>query len=108
MSDNQFCVVYVTVNEIDIAKKIATVLVEKKLAACCSILPEVESIYYWDGKVQNDSEFLLMIKSHFDKFDRVEEEILKVHTYDIPEIIAIPIVKGSEKYLAWLKDTINL
>lgn len=108
MSDNQFCVVYVTVNEIDIAKKIATVLVEKKLAACCSILPEVESIYYWDGKVQNDSEFLLMIKSHFDKFDRVEEEILKVHTYDVPEIIAIPIVKGSEKYLAWLKDTINL
>lgn len=108
MNDNQFCVVYVTVNEMNIAKQIANVLVEQKLAACCSILPGAESIYFWNGKVQNDTEFLLMIKSHFAKFDRVEKEILKLHPYDVPEIIAIPIVKGSEKYLAWLKDTINL
>ena len=108
MRDNQFCVVYVTVDKMDVAKNIARELVEKKLAACCSILPNVNSIYYWDGKVQDDTEILMMIKSHFEKFDLIEEEITKIHPYEVPEIIVVPISKGSEKYLNWLKETINL
>lgn len=90
------------------AQKIAKYLVEKKLAACVQINGPIESIYRWKGKVENAQEWLCLIKTREDCFSKVEAAIKKIHPYETPEIIAVPIVKGSKEYLNWLdKETVN-
>jgi periplasmic divalent cation tolerance protein len=84
------------------AGKIARTLVEKRLAACVNILPAVRSIYRWKDAIQDDPETLLLIKSSRVLFDELREEIEKLHSYEIPEAIAIPIVDGLERYLEWM------
>lgn len=100
------CVIYCTVpNEFN-ANLIATTLVEENLAACVNILPSVTSVYKWEGIVQNDNEMLMIIKTQQDKFDALEAKIKQLHEYSVPEIIAVPIVKGSEDYQNWIvKET---
>lgn len=100
------CVIYCTVpNEFN-ANLIATTLVEENLAACVNILPSVTSVYKWEGIVQNDNEMLMIIKTQEDKFDALEAKIKQLHEYSVPEIIAVPIVKGSEDYQNWIvKET---
>ena len=81
------------------AEKIARALVEKKLAACVNILPAVRSIYRWKGAIEDEQETLLLIKSSRALFGELRAEVQKLHSYEIPEVIAIPIVDGLERYL---------
>ncbi len=100
------CVIYCTVpNEFN-ANLIATTLVEDNLAACVNILPSVTSVYKWEGIVQNDNELLLIIKTQEDKFSEIENKIKELHEYSVPEIIALPIIKGNDDYQNWIvKET---
>jgi periplasmic divalent cation tolerance protein len=84
------------------ARSIARHLVEKRLAACVNIVPGAHSIYRWKGAVEEADEFVLLIKSRRDLFPQLRAELEKLHTYEIPEAIALQVVDGSEAYLAWL------
>jgi periplasmic divalent cation tolerance protein len=77
-------------------------LVEQRLAACVNILPHVRSIYRWNERVQDSGEWMLVIKSRRDLFVALRAEIEKMHSYEVPEMIALPVVEGSEAYLGWL------
>ncbi len=96
------CIIYCTVpNEFN-ANLIASSLVEENLAACINILPSVTSVYKWDGIAQNNTEMLMMIKTREEKFEAVEAKIKQLHEYSLPEIIAVPIIKGSDEYQNWI------
>ncbi|HUA17325.1 MAG TPA: divalent-cation tolerance protein CutA [Bryobacteraceae bacterium] len=84
------------------AERVAHALVEKRLAACVSILPGARSVYRWKDAVEEEEEVLLVIKSSRELFDRLCGEIERLHTYELPEVIALPIVDGSQGYLTWL------
>ena len=86
------------------AMAIARHLVEEKLAACVQICGPMESIYRWKGKIETAPEFLCLVKTREDLFPQVESAIKKLHSYVTPEIIAVPIVRGSLEYLTWLND----
>jgi periplasmic divalent cation tolerance protein len=83
-------------------------LVEQRLAACVSILPAVESVYRWQEKIESANEALLLIKTTSERFPALRQKILELHSYDTPEIIALPIVAGLEKYLHWLEEQVSL
>jgi periplasmic divalent cation tolerance protein len=89
------------------AQKIAQYLVETRLAACVQITGPITSIYRWKGKVENTQEWLCMIKTREELFDKVETAIKKLHPYEIPEIVAASIVKGSREYMIWLDDELR-
>jgi len=97
-----YIIVLSTCDSAELAGKLARILVGKKLAACVNILPGVRSIYRWKGEVEDAGEWLLLIKSRRDLFDRLRREIEKEHSYAVPEIIALPVIAGSENYLQWL------
>ncbi len=84
------------------ASTLARVLVEQRLAACVNILPGARSIYRWQGKIEDSAEWVLVIKSRRDLFEKLREAIANQHSYEVPEVIALPVVDGSEAYLAWL------
>jgi periplasmic divalent cation tolerance protein len=89
------------------AEKIARALVEKKLAACVNILPAVRSIYRWKNAIEDDRETLLLIKSSRALFNELRSEIERLHSYEVPEAIAIPIVEGLERYLEWMAGVLK-
>ena len=89
------------------AQTIAQQLVEAKLAACVQITGPITSIYRWKGKVENTQEWLCLIKTRDDLYNKVEAAIKSKHPYETPEIIAVPIVKGSKEYLNWLDDELG-
>lgn len=84
------------------AVQVARGLVEKRLAACVNIIPGARSIYRWKDSIEDSPEWLLMIKSRRGLFPALRQEIQKLHTYEVPEAIAMPVVEGSETYVAWL------
>lgn len=84
------------------AHQLARALVEKRLAACVNIMPGVRSVYHWKGEIEEEEETLLVIKSSRLLLDDLRAEIERLHSYDVPEVIALPILDGSEKYLSWL------
>jgi periplasmic divalent cation tolerance protein len=98
----KFIVALVVASSEEEAKKIARVLVEKKLAACVNIIKGVQSVFRWEGKLAEENEVLLIIKTKSKQFKNVEDEVKKLHSYDVPEIIALPIVSGSKDYLFWV------
>ena len=100
-------IIFCTTPDFKCAKKISKILVEKEIAACCNIISGLTSIYKWENKLQEDSEFLIMIKSVSDKFSSVTEEILTIHPYSVPEIISLEINECSEKYLDWVVRSIK-
>jgi periplasmic divalent cation tolerance protein len=87
----------------DEALKVARLLVERKLAACVNVLPGLRSIYRWKGAVEDSSEHLLVIKTSRALLGAVRSALEEVHSYDLPEVIALPIVDGSQRYLEWLE-----
>ena len=101
MSDDAI-VVFMTAANGEEATRLAEMLVGAHLAACVQILPEMESVYRWQGKIERQSEILIIAKTTRGKFDDLEREVRALHSYDTPEIIAVPVVIGSEPYLHWL------
>lgn len=95
-------VVFMTAANGEEATRLAEMLVGAHLAACVQILPEMESVYRWQGKIERSSEVLLLAKTTRGKFDDLEREVRALHSYDTPEIVAVPIVIGSAPYLEWL------
>jgi periplasmic divalent cation tolerance protein len=95
-------VVFLTAANGEEATRLADMLVGAHLAACVQILPEMESVYRWQGKIERSSEVLLIVKTTSAKFDDLEREVRALHSYDTPEIVAVPIVAGSAPYLEWL------
>jgi periplasmic divalent cation tolerance protein len=90
------------------ARRIATALVKKRLAACGNILGvPVSSIYRWKGKIERAKENLLVLKSTRKAFAALEREVTRLHSYDLPEIIAMPVTQGSQKYLAWIGESVG-
>lgn len=96
------CVIYCSVPNEFLANLIATTLVDESLAACVNIIPNITSVYKWEGIVQNDNELLLLIKTQETKFEQVKNRIVELHEYNVPEIIAVPIIMGSEEYQKWI------
>ena len=99
-------VILSTAGSEDEARKVAHHLMEHQLAACVNILPGIESIYRWQGKVESAREWLLLIKTTAEKFPAVRDAIREVHSYELPECIAIAIEDGSEEYLQWIGDCV--
>jgi periplasmic divalent cation tolerance protein len=101
-------VVLSTAGSEDEARKIARYLVENQLAACVNIVPRIESIYRWQGKVEsNAKEWLLLIKTTAGNFPSVKDAIRELHSYELPECIAIPIDEGSSEYLDWIGESVQ-
>ncbi len=101
MSD-QALVVLVTASTMDEAERIGKAIVTERLAACANLVPGMRSIYRWQDAVHNDAEILLLIKTTSSLFSKLTERILELHSYDTPEVLALPSVAGSAKYLEWL------
>jgi periplasmic divalent cation tolerance protein len=105
MSD--YSVVLMTVSSHGEAENIAENLVSHKLAACVNILPNIKSFYWWDGKICKDDELLLVAKTKTSLFKELEKAVKKLHSYDVPEIILLPIEDGSNAYLDWINQVIR-
>ena len=95
-------VVFTTCNSEKQAARLARHLVEQRFAACVNILPKARSIYRWKNKIETAAEYVLLIKSRRDLFAAIRAEIQKIHTYEVPEIVAVQVVEGSEAYLGWI------
>jgi periplasmic divalent cation tolerance protein len=89
------------------ARKIAGALVERRLAACVNVVPQIESIYRWEGKVEEAQEWLLVIKTTGSAYEGVRDAIKELHSYQVPECICISIEDGSPDYLNWIADSVN-
>lgn len=100
-------VILVTTATLREARKIARNLVGARLAACVNITQPVRSVYRWEGKITDEKEFLLIIKSTRELFAEIKTAILRLHSYTTPEIICLPIIDGSENYLQWVGDSVK-
>jgi len=97
-------VVLVTCGSEEEGLKIAHSLVEERLAACVNLVSPVRSIYRWEGKIWDEKEWILIIKTQKGRFEELEEKVKSLHSYSVPEIISLPIVEGSSSYLEWLEE----
>ena len=102
--EQQHVVVFVTAGSKEEADKLSRGLVEEKLAFCVNAIPSIQSTYYWEDKLCVDEEILLIVKTRSEKFDALETWVRENHSYDVPEIIALPIVAGSQPYLKSIDD----
>jgi len=106
--ETKFRVVLVTCATLEEARKIARGVVEKHLAACVNVVTHaVESFYTWAGKLENGSEYLLVMKTSEERVEELQKEVLGLHSYDTPEFIVLPIVGGSEGYLRWVGECVE-
>ncbi len=103
-STSDFIVVYITAPNQEEAQSLAQALVKEKLAACVNIIPGIQSVYQWDNAIQTDQELLLICKSRTERFEALSKRVQTLHSYDVPEIISIPLQNGSEPYLNWVRD----
>jgi len=101
---SNYIVIYVTTGSISEAKKIGRTLVKEKLVACSNIISPIHSIYNWQGKTCEDKEALMMMKTKKKLFKQIVKRVEELHSYDVPEIIAMPIIEGSSKYISWIND----
>ncbi len=98
-------VVFITAPNENEAAEIARVLVESRLAACVNIVKNIRSIYSWEGNIEDESEVLMVVKTTKDLFSSLADKVKELHTYDVPEIIALPVVDGHQDYLKWIHDS---
>jgi periplasmic divalent cation tolerance protein len=100
-------IVLTTAGSQEEARKIARALVERKLAACVNVVPQIESVYRWQGKVESATEWLLMVKTQAESFARVRDAIKELHSYELPECIMIPVEGSSGEYLNWIGENVD-
>jgi len=100
-------IIFVTAANKKEAKIIAESLIREKLAACVNIVAKVDSLFWWKQSIERAAEILLIIKSRRDKFSRIVKLVKKLHSYQVPEIIALPIIAGDKKYLRWIDATVR-
>ena len=100
----EFIVVYVTAGSLAEADRLARALVEERLAACVNRIGPIQSVYRWDDKLEQSEEQLLIIKTPKELFAALEKRVRELHSYSVPEIVALPIVDGSQDYLRWLDE----
>lgn len=98
--------VFVTAANREEAVRLAEMLVGRRIAACVQILPEMESVYRWQGKIERQREVLLIAKTTQSRFEELEKEVRALHSYETPEIVALPLSAGSSSYLEWLKESV--
>jgi periplasmic divalent cation tolerance protein len=97
-------VVLVTAPTVERATELARAVVEERLAACGSVVPGVRSVYRWEGKVEDEPEVLLVLKTVRERFPALRDRLLQLHPYQVPEVLALPVQEGSAGYLAWLVE----
>lgn len=102
--DNNYIIILVTTSGKQEAEKIVQNLLENKLIACANIIGPVSSVFRWSGKIEKAEEYLALMKTRKDLFEKVEAAVKALHSYEVPEILAIPIVEGSKAYLKWLEN----
>jgi periplasmic divalent cation tolerance protein len=100
-------IVFSTCDSTELAERIARKLVEDRLAACVNIVPGLRSFYRWKGAVEEAAEWLLIVKSSRSLFEALRAELEKIHSYEVPELVAIPIVDGSSNYLNWFEGELR-
>ena len=107
MKQEKFIQVITTADSRKTLEKIADVLVEEKLAACAQITEKIKSVYKWKGKTEKADEYMCLIKTKASLYNAVEKKIKELHNYDVPEIIALPIVAGSAEYFDWIDKSLK-
>jgi periplasmic divalent cation tolerance protein len=104
MAKPAYLVVFITTSSYEEARKIADALVSQKKAACVNIVPKVNSLFRWKGKIEDVEESLMVVKTRAELFPDVVSTVKSIHSYEVPEIIALPIIEGNPDYLSWLKE----
>lgn len=99
-----YIIIFITASSRKEAELICNELVESKLVACCNIISDVKSIFFWNGTLNHENESMIIAKSIHQNFKDILVRVKKIHSYDTPEIIAMPIIDGSDDYLKWIKD----
>ena len=102
-----FVTVYITTSSETEATKIGQKLVEERLVSCVNILPQMKSIYWWEGKIEVAKEWLCVMKSRNELYEALEKTVKEIHPYDVPEILAIPVIAGNPSYLEWLNGELG-
>lgn len=100
-----FRIVLSTAGSEEEGARIARSLLERKLCACVNLVPKIRSLYRWEGEVQDDAEVLLIMKTTQDKLGALSDHLAQIHSYDVPEVLAIAVDKGSASYLEWLAES---
>ena len=104
---NEHCIIYITAGSKEEADKLSRGLVEEKLAFCVNTVPGIQSTYQWEGKIHVDDEILLIVKTRQDRYEALERWVKQNHSYDVPEIISLPIQKGLPEYLLAIDDWVD-
>ena len=104
---NEHCIIYITAGSKEEADKLSRGLVEEKLAFCVNAVPGIQSTYQWEGKIHVDDEILLIVKTRQDRYETLEQWVKQNHSYDVPEIISLPIQKGLPEYLQAIDDWVD-
>ncbi|MCX5679098.1 MAG: divalent-cation tolerance protein CutA [Candidatus Omnitrophica bacterium] len=99
--------VLVTCASVKEADYIADILLDKKLISCANVLPGIRSKFRWNGKIEKAKEVLIMAKTRAPKFAAIDKEVRRIHSYEVPEIVALPIISGSDRYLNWIADSLK-
>lgn len=107
MTHNNYCLVYITVGNEPEAIKLAKLALQKKLVACANLYPEVKSIFEWKKELKIEKESILIFKTTEEKFKKLEDLILRNHTYETPCVLKLPITEGHKKFLDWIEETLN-
>ena len=105
--DSAHCTVFVTVADEQQAIDVARAVLDRRLAACVNIVPGVRSLYRWEGEIHDDPELLCVMKTRAELFDALADAVRAAHAYDVPEIIALPIINGNPPYLKWIDDNVG-
>ena len=105
--NEQYIMVFVTTTSKSEAEKISQNLLDERLIACANIIGPMASHFHWKGKVEQAEEFLIIMKSRSDLFELLSNLVARVHSYEVPEIVAIPIIAGSKSYLAWIDEALR-
>ena len=100
-------IVIMTASNKEEATKIVRILLEERLIACANIIDSVSSFFWWQRKIEEEKEILVIMKSHEDLFKKLSKRVTELHSYDTPEILALPIVNGSQAYLDWMKTCLE-